>query len=66
MLSFLVLRLFSNRMTYSWERIRVIPLKLIRIQERMKQTIEGVFTKQDYLTKWAGFQQVKKEALLVE
>jgi len=32
----------------------------------MKQTIEGVFTKQDYLTKWAGFQQVKKEALLVE
>jgi hypothetical protein len=29
-------------------------------------SIEGVFRRQEYLAKWAGFQQIKREALLVE
>lgn len=32
----------------------------------MKQTVEAVFRKQEYLAKWGAFQQIKREALLVE
>jgi len=46
--------------------VRVIPLKEEFIQKRMKKVIENVFKRQDYLSKWEAFQNIKRTSLASE
>jgi hypothetical protein len=62
----LMCRLYNNRLASSWERIKLVPYKWLKIQERMKRTVENVFKKQDYLAKWDSFQKVRKAAIVAE
>jgi hypothetical protein len=59
-------RLYLNKVSAVWERVKVIPHRWIRIQERMKNTVLNVFKKQDYGAKWEFFQKMKRTALAGE
>jgi hypothetical protein len=65
-IALLLNRLYINKLTFVWERIKIIPHRWIRIQERMKATIENVFRKQDYAAKWDYFQNMKRTSLASE
>ena len=59
-------RLYINKVSFVWERIKMIPYRWYKIQERMKNIIENVFRKQDYVAKWDGFQKFKRTSLASE
>ena len=59
-------RLYINKMSYIWERLKIIPLRWFKLKERMNNTVENVFRKQDYLAKWEIFQKMKRTALASE
>lgn len=65
-IALILARLYSNKLAFVWERLRLIPHRRLRIQERMKSTIENVFRKQDYGAKWDGFQKLKRTSLAGE
>ena len=56
-------RLISLRLAHAFEQVHYIPQREIRLQQRMKKVVEGVFRRQDYLAKWEGFQNIRKLAL---
>lgn len=62
-LSLMLNRLYINKVSFIWERLRIIPHRRLRIQERMKNIVENVFKKQDYGVKWDGFQKMKRTSL---
>lgn len=65
-LALMVNRLYLNKVAYYWERIKLLPLRWLKIKYRLKNTVENVFRKQDYLTKWVGFQRIKRSAMAAE
>lgn len=65
-LALMLNRLYINKLGLVWERTKAIPLRWLRIQERMKSIIENVFKKQDYGAKWELFQKMKRTALASE
>ena len=62
-LSLLSSRLTITTLTHAFEKIRLLPLRREIIQKRMKRVIENVFKRQDYLSKWQAFQNLKRAAL---
>jgi hypothetical protein len=59
-------RLYINKLSFVWERVKVIPHRWLKIQERMKNIVENVFRKQDYGAKWDIFQKIKRTSLASE
>lgn len=56
-------RLYTNKVSAVWERVKVLPHRWLKVQLRMKSTIENVYRKQDYLAKWQGLQKIKRTAM---
>lgn len=59
-------RLFNNKMSSAWTRLKIIPLKRLKIQERMRSIVENLYKKQDYVARWDAFQKCKRTALASE
>ena len=59
-------RLYINKVSAIWERVKIIPYRWLKVQQRMKNTVENIFRKQDYNAKWQGYQRIKRAAMAHE
>ena len=59
-------RLFVNKLSNAWAKLKNIPLRRLKIQERMKSIVENLYKKQDYVARWDAFQKCKRTAIASE